>query len=116
MQDSDEETDELSATKYISTREALTPATAPRQRKARRWGRRMASPFDAPASSADLDEAEDEGQEEEEEEILEEAASGVSSELDPSVTNPVRLLPPDVADVLRCHKHICLKICHKCSH
>lgn len=81
MQVSDEEDDEISATRYISTREALTPVRPIRQ--GRKWGRRMPSPFDDPSTSTDLDD------EEEELVPLEEAPSAVSSELDPSVTNPV---------------------------
>ena len=78
-QASDEEDDEVSATSYISSREALTPVRP--IRGGRKWGKRMPSPFDDPASSADLDD--------EEEQALEEAPSAVSSELDPSITNPV---------------------------
>ncbi|DBB03781.1 hypothetical protein WJX82_003590 [Trebouxia sp. C0006] len=79
---SDEEDDEMSATRHISSREALTPVRPIRQ-AGHKWGRRMPSPFDDPSTSTDLDE------EEAELEGLEEAASPVSSELDPSVTNPV---------------------------
>ena len=82
---SDEEDDEMSATRHISSREALTPVRPIRQ-AGRKWGRRMPSPFDDPSTSTDLDE------EEAELEGLEEAASAVSSELDPSVTNPVGCL------------------------
>jgi len=82
LQVSDEEDDEMSATRHISSREALTPVRPIRQ-AGRKWGRRMPSPFDDPSTSTDLDE------EEAELEGLEEA---VSSELDPSVTNPVSCL------------------------
>ncbi len=85
LQVSDEEDDEMSATRHISSREALTPVRPIRQ-AGRKWGRRMPSPFDDPSTSTDLDE------EEAELEGLEEAASPVSSELDPSVTNPVSCL------------------------
>ncbi len=85
LQVSDEEDDEMSATRHISSREALTPVRPIRQ-AGRKWGRRMPSPFDDPSTSTDLDE------EEAELEGLEEAASAVSSELDPSVTNPVSCL------------------------
>ena len=83
MQLSDDEDDEISATRYISSREALTPMRP--GRGGRRWGKRMPSPFDDPASSADLDD-------DEEQQGLEEAPSAVSSELDPSITNPVGTL------------------------
>jgi len=85
LQVSDDEDDEMSATRHISSREALTPVRPIRQ-AGRKWGRRMPSPFDDPSTSTDLDE------EEAELEGLEEAASAVSSELDPSVTNPVSCL------------------------
>ncbi|KAL3156021.1 hypothetical protein ABBQ32_013009 [Trebouxia sp. C0010 RCD-2024] len=82
---SDEGDDEISATKYIASREPPTPVRP--VRRGRRWGRRMPSPFDDPASSADLDndEEEDAGQRP----SLDEASSAISSEQDLSITNPV---------------------------
>ena len=83
MQISDEEDDEISATRYIASREAPTPVRP--VRGGRKWGKRMPSPFDDPASSADLDDGDDE----DEQQSLDESPSAVSSELDPSITNPV---------------------------
>ena len=51
----------------------------------------MPSPFDDPSTSTDLDD------EEEELQPLEEAPSAVSSELDPSVTNPVSCVTKPVS-------------------
>ena len=85
MQVSDDEYDDISATRYIASREAPTPVRP--IRAGRKWGKRMPSPFDDPASSADLDEGDDE----EEQQSLDESPSVVSSELDPSITNPVRI-------------------------
>lgn len=81
-EDSETEDDEISATKYIASREALTPARQPS--RARKWGKRMPSPFDTPTSAPDAEEAK--GQEEEED--LTEAPSCASSDFDPS-GNPV---------------------------
>lgn len=84
LQVSDDEDDEISATRYIASREAPTPVRP--IRAGRKWGKRMPSPFEDPASSADLDNGDDE---EEEQQSLEESPSTVSSELDPTVTDPV---------------------------
>lgn len=81
---SDDEDDEISATRYIASREAPTPVRP--VRGGRKWGKRMPSPFDDPASSADLDDVDDE-----EEQSLDESPSAVSSELDPSITNSVSI-------------------------
>lgn len=83
MQVSDDEDDEISATRYIASREAPTPVKP--VRGGRKWGKRMPSPFDDPASSADLDDVDGE----EVQQSLDERPSAVSSELDPSITNPV---------------------------
>jgi len=82
LQVSDEEDDEMSAIRHISSREALT-LIQPIRQAGRKWGRRMPSPVDDPATSIYLD---DEG---EELEGKEEAASAVSSKLDPTITNLV---------------------------
>jgi len=84
LQVSDEEDDEISATSYNSLREALT-LVLPITQAGRTWGCCIPSPFDDPSTSTDLDEEEASA----ELEGVEEAASAVSSELDPSLTNPV---------------------------
>lgn len=73
----DEEDDEISATRYISSMEALALMRPIRQAGCK-WGRSMFSPFDDPYTSTDLD------KEEAVQEGLDEIAS-VSSELSPSV-------------------------------
>lgn len=85
VQVSDDEDDEISATRYIASREAPTPVRP--IRAGRKWGKRMPSPFEDPASSADLDNGDDE--DELEQQSLEESPSTISSELDPTVTDPV---------------------------
>ncbi|KAL0019047.1 hypothetical protein WJX77_009630 [Trebouxia sp. C0004] len=72
-----EEDDEILATEYISSREALT-LVWPIRRVGRKWGCLIPSPFDDSCTSRDLDEKEAELK------SLEEAASAVGSELDPS--------------------------------
>ncbi|DBA98771.1 TPA: hypothetical protein ACH3X1_014540 [Trebouxia sp. C0004] len=80
-----EEDDEILATEYISSREALT-LVWPIRRVGRKWGCLIPSPFDDSCTSRDLDEKEAELK------SLEEAASAVGSELDPSVTIITKLL------------------------
>ena len=82
LQVSDEEDDAILASRYIFSRKALTLVWPIRQ-AGRKWGCRIPSPFNDPSTSRDLD------KEEAELEGVEEAASAVSSKLDPSVTNPV---------------------------
>lgn len=81
-EDSETEDDEISAVKYIASREALTPV---RQiSHGHKWGRRMPSPFDTPTPAAETQQNE----EQEDEEDLVEALSCASSDFDPSA-NPV---------------------------
>ena len=80
VDDSETEDDEISATRYIASREAPTPV---RPTHGRKWGKRMPSPFDTPTPA----EAEPD-QEGEEEEDLAMAPSCASSDFDPS-GNPV---------------------------
>ena len=87
VQDSDTDEDAISATRYIASREALTPVRPSRGRK---WGQRMPSPFDTPPASTDLERQDEEEEEEEGAESLAGASSRASSEFDPS-GNPVSL-------------------------
>lgn len=86
VQDSDTDEDQISATRYIASREALTPV---RPNRGHKWGQRMPSPFETPQASTDVEREEEEEEEEMEgAESLIGASSRASSEFDPD-GNPV---------------------------